>query len=467
MADQKPTLGAGMTFSTLGGQRNGVVGSLIGEGGQGAVYSVRLGGAELALKWYHPEMIAIDGGLRERLTRAARSGPPSASFLWPIDLVEVPGIASFGYLMPLRTSGYRCARDIIARPPARLDLTLTQRLRVCVELGNCFLELHAKGYCYQDINLGNIFVDPVGGFVLVCDNDNVDVDGIPASVYGTRKFMAPEIVRREAMPSTRTDLFSLAVLMFYVLHSWHPLDGKREHDISVMDSTAESQIYGTEPLFLFDPDNRANGPVPGFHDPIELRWKTLGVDLQRLFLRSFTTGLRAPQSRVLETEWITALNKSLDQLAACGHCGESQTLDLRAPRNQFSCVVCHKPNPLPAFLALGREVLTLTPGRLVYHRHVDALLENPYGRVAIVDQHHTDETVLGLRNLGGAEWLAETPDGRSMPVRPGKTVRLVNGLKIRLTPQRVATVTVPARRTQSDTVLLPGRPVPSNTGGAL
>ena len=31
-----------------------------------------------------------------------------------------------------------------------------------------------------------------------------------------------------ALPSSRTDLFSMAVLFSYVLLGWHPLDGRRE-----------------------------------------------------------------------------------------------------------------------------------------------------------------------------------------------------------------------------------------------
>ena len=40
--------------------------------------------------------------------------------------------------------------------------------------------------------------------------------------------MAPEIVRGQAKASTETDLFSLAVLLFYMLFMHHPLEGARE-----------------------------------------------------------------------------------------------------------------------------------------------------------------------------------------------------------------------------------------------
>ena len=42
-----------------------------------------------------------DTGLRTRLETAVRRGAPTGNFLWPIDMVSVPGHPSFGYLMPL------------------------------------------------------------------------------------------------------------------------------------------------------------------------------------------------------------------------------------------------------------------------------------------------------------------------------------------------------------------------------
>ena len=198
-APSSQTIAPGTSFRALSSGRTGQVHELLGAGGQGAVYAASFDGAMFALKWYHDHVARVDVNLRNRLKRSIRRKPPSDAFLWPVDLVEMTGSQSFGYLMPLRAEGYRCIRDIIAPPPRRLKLSLAMRLRICSAIADSFLQLHASGFCYQDINLGNLFVDPVGGHIMVCDIDNVDVDGERASVYGTRKFMAPEVVRREAL----------------------------------------------------------------------------------------------------------------------------------------------------------------------------------------------------------------------------------------------------------------------------
>src|SRR5581483_632859 len=158
-----------------------------------------------------------------------KQGPPNDRFLWPIELAEtgepatVPG---FGYVMPLREARYRGIIDLMKR---RVEPSFRALATAGLELAHSYLQLHARGLCYRDISFGNVFFDPESGEVLICDNDNVAVDGqASAGVLGTPRFMAPEVVRGEALPSTQTDLFSLAVLLFYLFMVHHPLEGARE-----------------------------------------------------------------------------------------------------------------------------------------------------------------------------------------------------------------------------------------------
>jgi serine/threonine protein kinase len=117
--------------------------------------------------------------------------------------------------------------------------------------------------CYSDISFGNVSLDPSTGQVCICDNDNVHVDGEPSGIGGTIGFMAPEIVRGKSMPTIDTDLFSLAVLLFYIFMMHHPLEGKKELEIKCFDYPAKKKLYGTEPLFVFDPQDNSNRPVAG------------------------------------------------------------------------------------------------------------------------------------------------------------------------------------------------------------
>ena len=421
---------AGQPFATVNGRR-GTVGELLGAGGQGEVYQVDLGGLPFALKWYHDHYIDIDTGLRTRLTRAVRRGAPTSDFLWPLDLAEVPGQRSFGYIMPLREDSYVSIRDLIAPPPRRLELSLSRRANVCLQLANNFLELHANGFCYQDINFGNIFLQPDSGHILICDNDNVNTDGAEASIYGTRKFMAPEVVRRQQLPDSRTDLFSMAVLFFYVIFGWHPLDGARENAISLLNTDDELRLYGQEPVFLFDPADVSNGPVDGVHDWLVARWGSLTLPLRKLFIRSFGEGLHKPSARVLETEWRNALRRIIDATHSCADCGFEQAAETKAgkPVCHAECLCCGEKLESPLFLMIGKHLVSLCDGAEIAARLITGGMAGS-DIAARVEEHPRKPGLFGLRNLTDDPWRAAMPDGSSYLVPAGQAVRIEDGMGI-------------------------------------
>ena len=437
-AGSEGALRSGQPFQTVSG-RHGRVGRLLGAGGQGEVYDVSLDGLTFALKWYHAHYAAIDTTLRTRLDRAVRRGAPTEDFLWPLDLVDVRASGSFGYVMLLRSPSYVSIRDLIVPPPRRLELSLPRRARICLQLANSFLALHASGFCYQDVNFGNIFLDPGNGKVLICDNDNVNIDGAEASIYGTRKFMAPEVVRRECLPSSRTDLFSMSVLFFYTLFGWHPLDGRREAEIKVLDAAAELKLYGTEPRFLFDPEDDSNGPVPGYHDAIVARWRSLPGAVRTLFTRAFTSGLHDPSARVLETEWRTALRAIEDATVACPNCGFEHAADYHRARLTCpgECLACGGEIACPPVLLVNRRAIFLAEGHEIERSAIEG--GSSADIAARVEAHPSRPGLVGLRNRTGDSWSVTLPGGDSHDVPAGQAVRIVPGSTIRF-PRAVAQI---------------------------
>jgi serine/threonine protein kinase len=130
----------------------------------------------------------------------------------------------FGYVMPLLEPRFVSLAQLLntERQPSFRVITTIGR-----ELVDAFAALHSAGLCYRDISFGNLRVDPAAREAAIIDVDNVGVDGGSALVKGTGPFMAPELLRDEALPSTVTDLHSLAVLLFYLLMHGHPLFGVR------------------------------------------------------------------------------------------------------------------------------------------------------------------------------------------------------------------------------------------------
>src|SRR5581483_10224847 len=189
---------------------------------QGEVYRITVDGAGRALKWYYPHTATREQ--LDTLVKLIQNGRPDDRFLWPEDLMAEDSKPGFGYLMPLRPARYKGISALLVR---NVSPSLKNLVTACANISDSFLQLHAKGWCYRDISQGNMFFGPDSGDILVCDNDNVGVDNSPTSVLGTPRFMAPEVVRGEALPSMQTDRFSLAIMLFLVLVNNHPLDGRK------------------------------------------------------------------------------------------------------------------------------------------------------------------------------------------------------------------------------------------------
>ncbi len=409
--------------------RTGRVVDLIGEGGQGSVYEIALDGASgdhLALKWYMPHC-ATDSQ-RRAIELLVEQGPPSDRFLWPIEMASVEGETDFGYVMPLRPTSYVGMVDLLS---GRADVKLASICTVGFELADSFLQLHNQGLCYRDVSYGNVFLEPASGRVLICDNDNVGIDGQSSSnVLGTRRFMAPEIVRGEAVPSTQTDLYSLAVLLFYLLMVGHPLLGRHELDDPSFDDDAEKRLFGTQPVFVFDPSDPSNDPVPGIHDAVIANWDYHPVFIRELFTKAFTQGLRDPRNgRVRESVWRLALARLRDLIMPCPSCGRTNFFDEEEPDR--SCWSCNVAMIRPLRLRIGRVSIVLKEGSALYPHHLR--LDYDFNKaIAGVAQHPQRPDIWGLQNLTDHAWSATLPDGTPITVDPGRSVSLIPGVAIDL-----------------------------------
>lgn len=416
--------------------------SFIGAGGQGEVYRVTLGAETFALKWYNDTMLRADPFLRSRLEASIRLGAPSERFLWPFELVTLPDGGRFGYLMRLRDPGYASVHKLLVSSDDWPSFRVLAG--VCFNLADAFLQLHAKGLSYQDISAGNVFFDPRTGAVQICDNDNVDVDGRPSVMGGTREYQAPELVERRAGPSRATDLHALAVLLFRLLAVNHPLVGAREHGMrNSATPEATRQLFGSEARFVFDPEDASNAPVPGRDAAMIALWPALPRLVRDLFTRAFTAGLRDPaHGRVQEGEWRRAMVQLRDSVMNCPHCGYENFYDPRrvaAREPVFGCwnPECAKdiPSGPPRMGIWARQegarpsepphsVVVLTPGARLYAHHLhtrDYEFDTELAEVVAEP--------LGLKNLSRDVWHAG-PEGERR-VAPGDAVPLAPELRIR------------------------------------
>lgn len=406
----------------------------LGEGGQGIVYLATASGKQFALKVYHADLATADQ--RAILRELIRQGPPErarSKFVWPIDIVPCP--AGFGYLMPLFDSAkFTELGQVMAR---RKDAPTYETLcEITFQVAASYQALHAKGYCYRDINTGNVVFDPQTGEVLICDNDNVGIDKhSKAAIQGTLEFMPPELILGQTSPSTATDKHMLAVFLFQLWMWHHPLHGQQEYSIRSWDLIAKRKIYGTEPVFVFHPGDTRNR-LPAEYATAATRWADLPRSLQELFLRAFVEGLRDPEKRVTDGEWKSLAQRLKDATLICGSCRAGVLWDVG--RSVPACWHCHTRLTLPpvaSFPASPQQFVTLIPGRKLLQRHVephnasDPRLEAVIGEVV---QNPQVPGQWGLRNLSPHAWIAVLPDGNRKEVPPQKALPLQLGTTIQV-----------------------------------
>lgn len=386
----------------------------IGSGGQGEVYEVKVGNEYFALKWYFDSQATSEQ--LDNIKRLISSGKPSSSFLWPIDIAHDSGSKSFGYIMGLRGPEYKSLFDLMK---GRSNPGFATLATATFNLVDSFQKLHGLGLCYRDISHGNIFFHEESGDVLICDNDNVGLNNSPSrGVVGTPRFMAPEIVRAEAFPNSDSDLFSLATLLFYMLFISHPLEGKNEADIRCFDQPAMNQIYGVNPVFIFDPENKTNRPVPGYHKNALAYWEVYPDFLKAIFIRAFTTGID-PAKRVRGSEWKEVLAQLKDSIIPC-ICGvENFAQYNKQPINCWNC----RNIVSDIRLEFPRKFVTIHSQTKLYGHHIDPSQNYDFSEVtAQIAQHPQDPTILGLKNLSNNTWQAFPLNGEMQPIDKERSV---------------------------------------------
>lgn len=403
------------------------VNCLLGAGGQGEVYDVSQGEDHFALKWYYKNTATVQQ--KNILENLIAKGSPDNSFLWPQDMIFEKEGAPFGYVMPLRPKQFRSIVDLMKR---KAEPSFYNLCRAAYNLTKGYQMLHKAGYSYRDISFGNVFFDPDNGDVLICDNDNVSPNGRSSGgVYGTPRFMAPEIVTGKAKPSRNTDLFSLAVLLFYMFMLNHPLEGKLEAQIKCMDMFAMHKLYGTDPVFIFDPDNKTNRPLRGYQDNALIFWDLYPKELKDLFKKSFTTGLSEPAKRVTENKWLETFANMMSGIVVCPVCGAENFYDETKETlgAAHTCWGCEKVLRIPSKMIIGKNRLLITTQTKLYSHHIN----NDFDMNTIVGEvvsNPANPNLWGIRNLTKTNWTYMFDDGKQIPVPPGRAATIARNTKI-------------------------------------
>lgn len=402
-----------------------------GSGGQGTVYRVLYNDKEYALKWYHAGVFKEkEDAFYKNLEYNITKGAPTDNFLWPLGITEKQN-DSFGYIMNIRPSGYEELTSFFVGSKNKQQVRFKSFEAIsnaAINIIQAFRELHNKGFSYQDINDGNFFINPIDGHVLICDNDNVSPNGTNLGILGKQRWMAPEIVMLKEDPDKQSDRFSLSVVLFRLLFINHPLEG-RYSTPPCMTKELEKKYYGSEPLFIYDPHDSRNRPIPGTDHNLKLFWNVYPQYIRDMFIRAFSQDVMLKkQPRIIEMEWLNTFFRLRAETGLCPSCSYET---FYATEVRTSCIECSKEVQTPAIITLQNFKLPVYKGMKIYLWHVDSTLSDISTVIGEVISNTQEPRQLGIRNLSESTiWKVNLPDGRVKYVDPGNVVPVKEGFVV-------------------------------------
>ena len=407
---------------------------IIGDGGQGTVYRVKYNGEEKALKWLwsmkNKDRIKNPTAFRRNLAMNVVKGAPSSAFLWPIAVTRKTKSGEFGYVMDLAPAGYK-EMDKFLHPSltgVHFD-SYKALIEAAMKIVSAFRILHNLGYCYQDMNGGNFFIDPIKGDVCVADNDNVSPNGSSLGVVlGTPGYMAPEIVLGKGMPNTASDRYSLAVVLFSLMFRAHPLEGQRCDDVKDIETTdievKNRRLYGSEALFVMDPNDKSNAPKRSVHPTLVQVWSEVPEYFKKIFIDAFSQeALKNPARRPTEKDWLKVLTKMRSEIVRCD-CGNEIFVKNSSVAH---CNNCGKNIPIKYQLVLPNCTIAAVKGARVYRSQLTTCnYDKALDMVAGINKE------MKLKNVSNSAWTMTLPNGNTEKILPGTAIALMHGVTIKI-----------------------------------
>ena len=250
----------------------------------------------------------------------------------------------------------------------------------------------------------------------------------PAAPGPLSRYLAPEVICGGA-PDACSDSFSLSVILFILFFGNHPFEGAAAAQHSYLTDEIRRKLYGSEAVFIFDPENKSNRPVRGIHQSVISGWPSFPKVLKDAFVREFCQeGVRNPRSRLPARLWEGKIRETSEQLVSCPNCGKEMFTGAAA--GPAVCPGCQKPLYTSVLVINGIRPVPLMLGRKI------AIA----GGMPEAEVTKDLQGTLMIKNLSSAIWSVETPKGNHKEVRSQGIMPVKEGLRIKFSENCTAEI---------------------------
>lgn len=295
----------------------------------------------------------------------------------------------------------------------------------CINIVSAFCKLHGRGlvrYGWDD----SILVNPINGKVRIASNgDDIVLEGVHLAWLECNRVSSPEIVLGGSNQHTmHSERHIMAVFLFEIMCLGHPLEGMK-YLVLALTPTLSDRLYGSEPVFIMDPENKENGPYTLVQQHLIKRWQRLPGYIKEMFVRVFGYEcLHNPAARPSEMAWLRVLTRLRSEIIMCS-CGNELFLQNGEP---CKCESCQTVVSADFKLELGDYCIPAVKGSRIYCcqlrgcNPVDALTP-----VAVI-LGKKNSVILGIKNKSGQQWDAVNSKGVARKVAPDEVIPMIDGI---------------------------------------
>ena len=198
--------------------------------------------------------------------------------------------------------------------------------------------------------------------------------------------------------------------------------------VTCMTDDVAEKLYGSAPLFIFDPGNRSNAPVRNLQISVIERWAFMPQYLKDKFVTAFSQeALKNPGKRLRELDWLQVLVRFRSDIVRCT-CGNEVFIQNAATTK---CDVCGKPVAVTHTIKLPGYSITAAGGSRVYRCMLGTCnADEALNPVVSVVTRKDKPGMMGVRNMSGRILNATTPSGKPKQIKPNEVIPFIPGIVI-------------------------------------